>query len=131
MNKKALWICVLLLCVTGCKSRPQYKFEIAKAADGSFVAQLPKGEWFDTGVVLASNKQLDAEITGSSAREPFLVRVGNTPEASAGITRDVCCGISITIPDTIKDAHVFLRLPDAAKADVLQVRLSVGDPKGP
>jgi hypothetical protein len=131
MNQKTLSICLLLLCVAGCKTRQQFKFEITKAADGSFVAQLPKGQWYDTGVVLASNKQLDAEITGNSARESFLVRVGNIPDASAGITKDACCGISITIPDTIKDAHVFLRLPDTAKADVLQVKLSVGDPKGP
>ena len=131
INKKALSIFFLLLCVAGCKSRVQYKFEITKAADGTYVAQLPKGDWYDTGIVLAPNKQLDAATTRESAAESFLVRVGNTPEASAGITKDACCGITITIPDTVKDAHVFLRLPDAAKADVLHVKLSVGDPKGP
>lgn len=130
-NKKLIPVCLLLLCVAGCRSAPKYKFEIKKDADGTSVAQLPKGDWYDTGVVLPPNKQLDAATISGSAGENFLVRVGATPEVSAGVTKDACCGITISIPDTMKDAHVFLKLPDSAKADVVQVRLSIGDPQGP
>ena len=131
MNKKALSIFFLLLCLAGCKSRSQYKFEVKQAADGTYLAQLPKGGWFDTGMVLPPNKQLDATTTRESAAASFLVRVGNAPETTAGVTKDACCGITITIPETMKEAHVFLMLPDAAKADVLQIKLSIGEPKGP
>lgn len=135
MRNKNLFVIsllVLLVLSTGnCRRRSNYKFELRNQPDGTFVAQLPPGDWYDTGIILGPNKQLDAATTRESAAESFLVRIGDIPEVTASVTNDVCCGITITSPDTMKDAHVFLRLPDSAKADFVLIKLSVGEPKGP
>lgn len=122
---------LLVLSVGNCRRRPNYKFELRTQPDGTFVAQLPRGDWYDTGLILGPNKQLDTATTPESAAEAFSVRVGDIPEVVADVTNDRCCGITITSPETMGDQHVFMKLPDSASADFVLVKISIGEPKGP
>jgi hypothetical protein len=132
MNKKKLLsIGLLTLLMMSCQRSPKAKFEIRKEKDDNYVAVVPKGQWYDTGVSIGPNKQIFTVTTPESAAEPFLVRIGNMHETQAGMTNNACCGITTTTPDTMKNEQLYLRVPDSANADVLLVRISLGEPKGP
>jgi hypothetical protein len=130
-KRKLLPIILLALFMLTCQRSPKVKFEVRKEKDDNYVAVVPKGQWYDTGVSVGPNKQIFTVTTPDSAAEPFLVRIGNLHETQAGVTNNACCGLTTTTPDTMKNEQLYLRVPDSTNADFLLVRINLGEPKGP